>query len=145
MNITRFGWLVLGLSLGAVGCSGSDDKDPEGTPSTMTDELEIIGEYTDQFDSDQIITADEWNGSAIKAFDNDENVVYTQFPEDDMFSPNLFAKTVYTEPESDSFYFCMVVFDAETLADAQASDASADESDLAEGCGGFEWSLATKN
>ena len=138
MNKMRFGVTTALLGLLALGCGGSDDDKDSA-------QLEIIGEYTDNFGGDQIITADDWNGSAIQDFDNDENVVYTQFPEDDMFSPSLFAKTVYTEPKDDSFYFCMVVFDAETLADAKASDATADEDDLEAGCGGFEWSLATKN
>jgi hypothetical protein len=137
----RFGLGAILLGLLALGCSG-DDGDDANTDGTS---LEIIGEYTDNFGGDQIITADDWNGSAIKGFDNGKNVVYTQFPDDDMFSPSLFAKTVYTEPKDDAFYFCMVVFDAETLAEAKASDASADEDDLEEGCGGFEWSLATKN
>jgi len=143
MSIKRFGWLVLGLSLAALGCSDSDDKGD--SPSTMTDELEIVGEYTDQFMTEQVITADEWNGAAIQEYDNDQNVVYTQLPEDDMFNPSKFNKIMYTQPEDDSFAFCIVVFDAETLADAKASDATADENDLEEGCAGFEWSIATKN
>ena len=139
MNSMRFGWMVAALGLAMLGCGGSDDEDKA--------QLEIIGEYTDQFDFEQVITATEWNGSAIKEYDNDDNVVYTQFPEDDEFSANLFAKTVYLEPESDgSFYYCMVVYDAETLTDAKDSDATADDSDPdTTGCGGANpWSLATK-
>jgi hypothetical protein len=94
---------------------------------------------------EQIITADDWNGAAIVGYDNDSNVVYTQLPDDDMFNPNKFTKTVYTEPEDGSFYFCQVEFSLDTLAEAKASDATADDSEPDEGgCGGmFPWTKAT--
>ena len=140
MNIRHFGFMTAALAALAMGCgSGDDDKDKDSAA------LEIVGEYTDQFDGSQVITAEEWNGSAIKGYDNDANVVYTQWPADDEFSANLFTKTVYTEPEDGDFAFCMVVYDAPTLDDAKSSDTTADESDLAEGCNGFEWSVASKN
>jgi hypothetical protein len=141
MTMMRFGWMTAVLGLLALGCGGSDDDtDQESAP------LEIIGTYT-AYDIEQTITADEWNGATIHDYDNDANVVYTQLPDDDEFNPSKFNKIVYTEPEDDRFYFCTVVFDAETLADAKASDATADDSNPAEaGCGGtFPWSLATKN
>ena len=142
MKKMRFGWMVAVLALGATGCGGDDDD----AEKDNTAALEIIGEYDDNFGGEQIITADEWNGSAIQDYDNDENVVYTQNSEDDMFNPSKFSKYVYTDVEDDSFYFCQVLFDAETLADAQASDATADDSDPGEtGCGGdFSWTQATR-
>lgn len=136
MNITRFGWILAMLALSSAGC-GSDDEHSSA--------LEIIGEYDDNFGGEQIITADEWNGSAIQDYDNQANVVYTQNSEEDMFNPEKFSKFVYTDIEDDSFYFCQVLFDADTLAEARASDATADDSDPAQaGCGGFEWTLATR-
>lgn len=138
MNIRRFGW-TMALALSALaGCSG-DGADGGSA-------LEIIGEYEDNFGGDQLITADDWNGSAIQGYDNDSNVVYTQNSEDDMFNPGKFSKFVYTDIANDSFYFCQVVFDADTLEDAQDSDATADDSDPDEtGCGGdFPWTLATR-
>ncbi len=142
MNMMRFGWMTVVLGLLALGCSGSDDDaDKDSAP------LEIIGEYDDSFGGAHVITADAWNGASILEYDNDANIVYTQLPEDDEFNPSKFNKVLYTEPEDDHFYFCTVVFDAETLADAKASDASADDSNPAEaGCGGmFPWTLATAN
>jgi len=137
MNIRHLGF-AMALGLSALGCGGDDDKDSAA--------LEIIGEYDDNFGGEQIITTDEWNGAAIQDYDNQANVVYTQNSENDMFNPDKFSKFVYTDIEDDSFYFCQVLFDADTLADAQASDATADDSDPAEtGCGGtFAWTLATQ-
>lgn len=166
MSKLRFGAVLALMAAMTFGCSGDDDDDAAlanaagaagasngenaagastgGEPSAAP--LEIIGEYDDNFMGEQIITADDWNGAAIVAYDNAANVVYTQFPEDDMFNPNKFGKTVYTEPKDGSFYFCMVEFSADTLADAEASTATADDSDPAQGgCGGpeFSWTLAT--
>jgi hypothetical protein len=127
------------IALTTSACSG-DAEDVKETSA-----LEIIGEYDDNFGGEQIITAGDWNGSAIAGYDNDKNVVYTQFPDDDQFNPNKFAKTVYTQPEGGSFYFCMVEFSLDTLADAEKSSAVADDSDPDNGgCGGeFPWTKAT--
>lgn len=140
MKTMQFGWMVAVLALSATGCGGDDDANEDTTA------LEVIGEYDDNFGGELIVTADEWNGSAIQDYDNGENVVYTQNPDDDMFNPSKFSKYVYTDLEDDSFYYCQVVFDAETLEDAQESDATADDSDPGvTGCGGeFEWTLATR-
>jgi hypothetical protein len=131
-------WTMIALSISA--CSG----DAEDTKETSA--LEIIGEYDDNFGGEQVITAGDWNGSAIAGYDNDANVVYTQFPDDDKYNPGKFAKTVYTQPEGGSFYFCMVEFSLDSLADAEKSSVSADDSDPENGgCGGeFPWTKATK-
>jgi hypothetical protein len=134
--------MVAVLALGATACGGDDDDAAKDNDAP----LEIIGEYDDNFGGEQIITADEWNGAAIQDYDNDENVVYTQNSDEDDFNPSKFSKFVYTDVEDDSFYFCQVLFDAETLADAQESDATADDSDPGKtGCGGdFSWTQATR-
>ncbi len=107
--------------------------------------LEIIGSWNDNFGGTQVIGATDWNGSAILAYDNATNVVYTQYPADDMYSPNKFAKTVYTEITSNSFYFCLIVYSADTLAAAQADTGVANSTDPDHtGCGGFSWTKATK-
>jgi hypothetical protein len=134
MNKLRFGWMLALLGFMALGCGDEEE-------STA---FELIGEYDDNFDGEQIITADKWNDAIIADYDNDQNVVYTQLPEDDEFNPNKFTKTVYTEPKDGSFYFCTVEFALDTLEEAKASDATADDSDLETGCGGmFAWTKAT--
>jgi len=129
---------------GAAGNAGAAGAGGEGSVSPPP--LELIGSYDDNFQSSFVITEEAWGASAVVAYDNAQNVVYTQFPADDPYSPNKFAKTVYTEPANDSFYFCMVVYSADTLADAQASTETADPSDPDNGgCGGqFPWTKATK-
>jgi hypothetical protein len=164
MNTLRFGAIlatVAAISF-AVGCTVSD-KDETGAAgaSSMSDAgagaggapseqpgdamLEIIGTYDDNFNGVQTITATAWNDSAIVGFDNETNVVYTQFPDDAEFNASKFAKTVYTDLKDGSFYFCMVEFSADTLEDAKASTMTADDSDPENGgCGGdFPWTKAT--
>ena len=157
MNTLRLGAMLLLAATTMFACSGDDDDDTTpanvagssgdsgagGAPATAA--LEIIGEYDDSFMGEQIITADDWNGAAIVGYDNDENVVYTQLPDDDMFNPSKFTKTVYTEPKNGSFYFCQVEFSLDSLAEAKASEATADDSDPENsGCGGtFPWTKAT--
>lgn len=142
-------------------CSGDDDDDSSpaatagaagaatdgaaGAEGAATQEpFELIGKYDDDFGGEQIITASDWNGDAIVAYDNDANVVYTQFADDAMFNAGKFAKTVYTEPEDGAFYFCMVEYSLATLEEALESQTSADASDPEQaGCGGFPWTKAT--
>jgi hypothetical protein len=126
---------------GGAGEAGTDSRG-----GSENDALEIIGKYSDNFGFEQIITATSWNESTIAGYDNDKNIVYTQFPEDNEFSPSKFAKTVYTEPdEAGSFYFCMVEFSLDTLAEAEESTTTADDSDPDNGgCGGKNpWTKAT--
>jgi hypothetical protein len=166
MNTLRFGAILTLFGALALGCS-SDDKNhkDESTSSgggggggesasseggdagatSHAEPLEIIGKYSDNFGSEQIITATNWNDAAIVDYDNDKNVVYTQFPDDAMYNPSKFAKTVYTQPDkSGSFYFCMVEFSLDTLEEARASTATADDSDPENsGCGMFSWTKAS--
>ncbi len=121
---------------GEAGAGGGGGADP----------FELIGAYDDNYGGSFVVTAGAWASSAIAAYDNAQNTVYTQFPADDLFNPNKFAKTVYTEPTGGSFYFCMVEFSADTLGAAQSSSATADDSDPENGgCGGqFPWTKATE-
>jgi len=122
------------------GAGGADSKS-----GSEADALEIIGKYSDNFGGKQIITATTWNDATIADYDNDKNVVYTQYPDDDEFNPSKFTKTVYTDPdEAGSFYFCTVEFSLDTLMQAQESTATADDSDPDNGgCGQFSWTKAT--
>lgn len=164
MKTLRFG-VILATAAAisfAVGCTVSDKDDTGAAGAASTGEagagaggapsqqpgdamLEIIGTYDDSFGMVQTITATDWNGSAIAGFDNETNVVYTQFPDTDEFNPSKFAKTMYTDLKDGSFYFCMVEYSADTLDDAKASTKTADDSDPDNtGCGGdFPWTKAT--
>jgi hypothetical protein len=162
MKMLHFGAIFAVIAAATFGCSGDDDDDTmkavAGAPSNdgaagaagaggapAAAPLEIIGQYDDSFMGEQIITGDDWNGAAIVGYDNAQNVVFTQAGADDMFNPNKFGKTVYTEPAKDgSFYFCQVEYALDTLAEAEASTSTADDgAPDTTGCGMFSWTKAT--
>jgi hypothetical protein len=163
MNTLRFGAVLAMVAATTFACGGDDDDvttkgaagaadmgeagEGAGGAESSAAPLELIGDYDDNFDGEQIITATEWNGTAIVEYDNDANVVYSQYAEDAMYNPGKFAKTVYTEPTKDGvFSFCTIEFALDTLADAKASTKEADDSDLTldgKGCNGFSWTTAT--
>lgn len=122
---------------GAAGAGG--EVNAPGAP------LEIIGEWVDNYGGDQIIDATSWNAATIVAYDNATNTVYAQNSPDDQYNPSKFTKTVYTDPVNDSFYFCLIVYSAETLEAAQADATVADPSSPETGgCSTFPWSKASK-
>lgn len=128
---------------GAGGAELAGGAGTGGAPSA--EPLEIIGNWIDDFDSLQVIDNTSWNSATILEYDNDANVVYAQNSPDDEYNPSKFTKTVYTEPANDSFYFCLIVYNAATLADAKADTTVADDTDPeSSGCGGFAWSKATR-
>ncbi len=110
--------------------------------------FELIGSWEEDYGNNFInpieITSSHWNTAGIAAYDNEENVVYTQTPCDSLYSAGRFSKIFYLQ-EDDSFYYCTAVYDAKTLAEAQAAEGVADPENLETGCGssGFPWSLAT--
>lgn len=105
------------------------------------DVLEIIGTYDSNFGSEEVITEDSFVGTPIRGFDNEANFLITQNPADSMFSPNLFNRIVWTEPEgSGAFYYCFVDFNLPSLEAAETSTQTADASDpMTTGCGTFSW------
>jgi hypothetical protein len=135
-----------GSSVGGEGTTtDAGDAGAGGASLAATAPSEIIGTWDNNFGGTEVITETAWNSSAVVGSDDAKNVVYTQFPDDDAFSPNKFAKTVYTEPKDDSFYFCMLVYSADTLEAAIADTSVADASDPDNsGCGSFSWSKATR-
>jgi hypothetical protein len=133
---------------GAAGAAGAADVgDGAGGAKGETAALELIGEYDDNFDGTQTITAKDWNGTEIVEYDNDANVVYLRNANDAKYNPGKFVKNVYTEPTQDgTFSFCTIEFALDTLEDAKASTKTADDSDLTKdgtGCNGFSWTTAT--
>lgn len=121
--------------------------------------IEIIGEYNDSFGGMLIVTSDQWIGvyddgmgnaiesaSALISFDNDQNYAVVQSPPDDAFTPNLFARQVWTTPADDgSFFYCTAAFGLESAQAARDAEGMADDTDPATGgCGGaFPWTMVT--
>jgi hypothetical protein len=135
------GTSVAGGAAGEGGAGGQGGGGAEGGAGAVEQApLEIIGSWDNNFGGADIITATEWSSfgapSNIVEYENDANVVYTE-------SSGMFSKIVYTDVESDSFYYCIIDYGKATLAEAIASTKVADSSDPdASGCGGFSW---TKN
>jgi hypothetical protein len=155
-------WLVLAMAA-PLGCGDDDDHGhPEGdhdeekkdaggkgpadsgrkptSASGNDDELEVAGEWKSEF-GDQTISLDNWDSAMVVEFDNDENVAFTENPDDAMFNPGTFNKLVWTEPTDDGFYYCTVDFGLDSLAAAKATEKTADDSDpeAMGSCGGFTW------
>jgi hypothetical protein len=125
---------------GAAGQAGGGGE--AGASAVVQGPLEIIGSWDNNFGGEDIITATEWSSfgfpSNIAMYENDANVVYTE-------SGGTFSKVVYTEVESDSFYYCTIDYGKATLAEAIASTKVADSSAPGTGgCGGFSWTKNTR-
>jgi hypothetical protein len=105
----------------------------------------LIGSWHTNFDGTEVITANTWSGANIVAYTSGVTVVYTHNPPSDPYNPRKFSRYVYTEPVGDSFYFCQIVYDADTLEAAQTDPKVADATKLeTNGCSGFSWTKATK-
>ena len=110
----------------------SDDATPEA--------FELISEWDTNFGGTYVITSEKWDSSTIEAFDSSDNWAVTQYPADDEWSPNAFAKQVWTDFDADGFFYhCTIVYSAETLEEeALNAENTANYDDLeGEGCGGF--------
>jgi poly(3-hydroxybutyrate) depolymerase len=102
--------------------------------------IELAGEWLSDFDEALSIDNHMWGTSAIVEYDNTANWAITHYPEDDEYNPGKFARQLWTDIDADSFYHCTELFDAETAEAAKTAEATADPSDLANGCGGISWS-----
>lgn len=128
----------------ASGSADATSGDAAGADSSAA-AFELIGTWTTNFATEEVITAQKWGPQALISFDNAGNVAYTQNPPDDKYGPNKFSKQVWTEPKGDVFYYCTVDFGKDSLDLAKASTLVADDKDPANsGCGGFGWTKMTK-
>ena len=106
----------------------------------------------------QTFSSGSVTNSSVVEFDNSSKTVYLKTPDE----PNAFAdcngngtkgetgvecyhKNVWTVTADGSTYYCQIVYNKASLADAKADTAQADASDPANsGCGGFSWTKLTK-
>lgn len=130
---------------GAEGGAGGAADDGAGGIGSDPTRLEIEGRWTSNFDTEETISSERWGTQTVVVFDNTENTAVTQNPPDDMFNPDKFNALVWTELESESFYYCMIEFGLDTAELARASMSMADASDPENaGCGGFAWTKLTR-
>ena len=132
--------LLMGFILTTAGCASDDTQAP----------LSIIGVYTDGWGGEHTITADDWTigytGSdpsvfAILSFDNTDKYVIAQNDVANTYSPELFSRFDWTEPDG-ALYYCQTAYAAET-EQAAMDTVAADATDLTTGCGSFPWSELT--
>ena len=112
-------------------------------------ELEIIGEWKDNYETSHSITQGAWSQAGegwslneiIVKFDNDTNIVITQNAPDATSNPGKFNKTIWTDISDNVFYSCTLVFSKDTLAELESVTESADSSDPENsGCNNYPWS-----
>ncbi|RAL21536.1 hypothetical protein DL240_11810 [Lujinxingia litoralis] len=109
--------------------------------------IEVAGEWATNFGYDETITEETWGMMLLTEYDNEADFAITQNTSDAEFGADRYNVVVWTPVVDDSFYYCMVAFDLETVEDARAIDRSAD-ADASDpengGCGGFAWTKMTR-
>jgi len=145
--------LLLVLSCGLFAACGDTAEDHEHNNGTSTP-LEIVGEYTDNFDSSHVITATTYtlsfvgvdNASVfnIEDWDNDIQAMVAQNDEDNEFSAGLYSRFDWVTVEG-QLYICQSSFDSASHAAADEVDRPDDSDPAKSGCGGtdFGWSQLT--
>ena len=129
---------------GSAGSAGEPDAGGSGgsggAGNTDSGALEVAGFWESNWGGVTTITDEAWGSSAVAKYDNDENMVIVQSPPDDLYTPDQFAKHVWTEIADGSFWYCTVDFGKETAEEARNTAKEADDSDPANGgCDGFAW------
>ena len=127
---------------GEPGDSRSDDLVDAGSGGSS---LEIVGEFHDDF-GDWIFTDTTWelryedaSRYAIESYSNEQDYLIALADEDNLYDAGLYQKLMWIE-SGDSLYTCTATAGGVETSD-EAREATADESDLESGCGGFPWSF----
>ena len=152
--------LFLGVCLSVSGCDATEPSKNSPTDTAISDTVdatvptmdtvpgdstqetfELEGDWSTNYGESYAITGEAWGAYSVLAYDNEANWAVTQYPEDDEWNPNRFAKQVWTEIDGEGFFHhCTVIFAAETYEEALDAENTADDSDLeGAGCGGFPW------
>ena len=126
-----------------------------GSIACYNGKLEIVGNWNDNFGGEHRISIENWevryemfmsiSVNRVVSYDNGNNSLIVQYPADNPFTPNEFAKNVWTEVESDMFYYCSSAMGHDTEGQAWDESDFYDETepDMG-GCGGFSWTKMTK-
>ena len=100
--------------------------------------IELEGAWTDG-ESTYYIDSEYWDDQALVDYSNSLNEAFTQNPDDESPTANFYNKVVWTEPALDTFAYCFVSSNEETLALAQSEATTANPFDLETGCNGGAW------
>ena len=114
------------------------------TKLTKADPIAIAGTWKNNFGGNDVISSRSWasmgSTMAMSLFDNAKRWAITQNPADDQYNPSKFNRIVWTAPSGGNFYYCMVDYGLDSVALAQATTKTADDSAPDKsGCGGFSW------
>lgn len=136
-----------GAGAGGAGGAGGSPAAACGVTQTPDVEIEIVGSFTDQYDSSIEVKSDEiLLGDAVYTLsivDNEENYAVALNSADNEWNPCTWSTFVWHETE-DGLYYCQSPYAATTECGALEADRP-DPDDLDAGCGGFSWSQLTEN
>lgn len=120
--------------------------------SQMTRNIDIIGNYTDNYAGSHAITRTAWTSfgcaKTIVSFDNTSRTfIYQEANNAACYNQGKFGKVYWTTIQSNgNFYSCENVYGKNSAAEAQNDSAPPSATDPANaGCGGFSWSLMSRN
>lgn len=139
---------LLAAAMLVIGCEADNQEDTADTDEPdETETLAIIGEYTDEFGGDHVITADTWTDAysgvyTITSFDNAEGVIIAQNGADNAFDPNLWSQFNWFD-DGTSLYYCQIAYNAADQAAAAAQPKANSTGVATDGCNGFSWTNLT--
>lgn len=130
---------------GSLGGAGGEGGAPVVPDVLVNGPVELIGTWKDpEWGGIDVITETTWSGANIVGYDSAAQTVYWHNPASS-FYPGKYTKTVFTQPANDTFYYCQIVYQAESLEAAKADTKVADTSKLEDkGCSGFNWTKVIK-
>lgn len=108
-------------------------------------QMDLTGDFVDSWGTPHNISAFTWLMDTslfhIGAYSNEEDWAVAQNDATNEYNPELYSKFEWTNNADGAWFYCQSAYDAATMEDAMA--ASADNTDLEAGCGGFGWSELT--
>ncbi len=113
--------------------------------SRLSERLEIIGAWVDDWGTSHDIAQDSWTMGDdlfhISQLDNQADYLVAQNDAANAYNPELWSRFDWTWHEGE-LYYCQIAYDAADEASA-AGNEDADRADLDAGCAGFSWSRLT--
>ncbi len=131
---------------GSCVCDDGYENWVDGTGCTAIEDLEVIGEFIDDWDTRHTVANDLWtmgegDGASlfhISQYDNDAMWLVAQNDSNNAWSADLWSRFDWTWYEGELWY-CQTAYGAATETDAVAT-AAADATDPATtGCGNYPW------
>ncbi len=108
----------------------------------LREQLDLTGDFVDGWGLPHNINAFVWLMDTsvfnITGYSNEEDWAIAQNDANNEYNPDLWSKFEWFVDGDGAWHYCQSAYDAASKADAMM--ASADNSDLETGCGGFAWS-----